>query len=198
MTLKIILPCSISSHCQDPGPANKLVPPHLLHSYIVWLQETQVGESKHTMTHFILNVLGFYSHVWYFKMCFPHLHFRKILCWQTFASPETNFKQEIIYRGKAPFSKGFLYPCWLQQTIFSLNFSFQQFHITCLTICLPSINQRGRKAAHGRNGFAPETSEGQFWLCSELCAVGFRSSMDNIVIPLKPAIKWGFFAAWTW
>lgn len=74
-----------------------------------------------------------------------------------------------------------------------LNFSFQRFHIICFTICLTSINQRGWKPVHGGNGFAPETSEGQFWLSSELCGVGLRSSMDNIVISLKPAIKWGFF-----
>lgn len=59
----------------------------------------------------------------------------------------------------------------------------------CFTVCLTFINQRGWKLAHGRNGFAPETSEGQFWLCSELCGVGLGSSMDNTVISLKPAIK---------
>lgn len=59
----------------------------------------------------------------------------------------------------------------------------------CFTVCLTFINQRGWKPAYGRNGFAPETSEGQFWLCSELCGVGLGSSMDNTVISLKPAIK---------
>lgn len=52
-----------------------------------------------------------------------------------------------------------------------LNFSFQQFHIMCLTIHLPSINQinqRGQKPRHGKNGFAPETSEGQDFALSSV------------------------------
>lgn len=170
----------------------------------MWLQETQVSESKHTVTHFVLSMpgrTGLYSHVWYFKMCCPHLNFRKILCWQTFAPPETDFKREIIYRGKNAFSKGFFVLSLAPASpSFGLNFSFQQFRITCLTICLLSINQinqRGQKPGHGRNGFAPEISEGQFGLCSVLCAVGFRSSMDNVVVPLRSTIKC-FFPVWTW
>lgn len=112
LTLEMILLCSVSghpvskssycmartSHCQDPEPAGRLVQ-HLLHSHTVWLQGTQIGESKHTVTHFILNMLGskgFYSHVWYFKMCFPHLHFKKNTLLTDFCPPETNFKQDII------------------------------------------------------------------------------------------------------
>lgn len=94
----------------QPAPATGLVSLHLLHSYGTWLQETQVSESKHTVTHFILSMpgrTGLYSHVWCFKMCCPHLHFRKILCWQSFAPPETDFKRKIVYRGKTPFSKSF-------------------------------------------------------------------------------------------
>lgn len=156
----------------------------------MWLQETWVSESKHTVTHFVFSMpgrMGLYSHVWYFKMRCPHLHFRKILCWQTFTPPETDFKREVVCRGKTPFSKGFFVLSLAPAShFFGLNFSFQQFHIMCLAICLPSINQineRGQKPGHGRNGFAAESSEGQFWLCSELCAVGFRTSTDNMVIP---------------
>lgn len=54
---------------------------------------------------------------------------------------------------------------------FGLNFSLEQFHIMCLTIHLPSINQinqRGQKPRHGRIGFAPETSEGQDFALSSV------------------------------
>lgn len=65
---------------------------------------------------------------------------------------------------------------------FSLNFSFQQFHLTGLMICLPSINQinqRGQKPRQRRNRFVLEISGDWAWLCTELCALGFRSSRNG-------------------
>lgn len=164
---------NLSIVCQEITIARILgqLPPAIgmVHSYITWLQETADSESN-TVTHFILRLPGrteLYSYVWCFKMCCPHLHFRKILCWQIFAPPETNFKQRIIYKGKTPFSKWVF--CTLigssKPLFFCPDSFFQQFHITCLTICLPSmnqLNQRAQKSRHGRNWFAPETSEGQF------------------------------------
>lgn len=112
-------------------PATGLVSMNLLHSNIAGLQEMWISESRYKVTHFILTMpgrTGLYSHTLYFKKCFPHLHFRKILCWQTFAPPEINFKQECLWRKNSIQWGLFLHSYWLQQATFLvLIFPFNNF-----------------------------------------------------------------------
>lgn len=68
---------------------------------------------------------------------------------------------------------------------FSLNFSFQPFHLTCLMICLhfvKKINQRGQKSRQGRSGFVLEILKVSFDFV--LSTVQWGLSTDNIVVPL--------------
>lgn len=203
LSLKIILPHSVSghwvskssyftartSHCQDPGPASRwCLCIYCTHTLCGYRGHKSVNQSIQwpTSSSMCLEVKGF------IPMCgilnclslifISEKYFvDRLLPLQRPTSNKTSFIVEKLHSVRAFF--------WLQQAIFSLNFSFQQFYLMCFTVSLTFINQRGWKPAHGRNGFAPETSEGQFWLCSELCGVGLGSRMDNTVISLKPAIK---------